>query len=68
MQNNVVEKLGVTKEARGCPRSAMVKAIVCGIVVSEFELHSLSDKYPWEKYEPSFPPIYGLNSTTIVLL
>ncbi len=29
---------------------------------------SLSDKYPWERYEPPYPPSYGLNSTTIVLL
>ena len=31
-------------------------------------LHSLSDKYPWERYEPPYPPSYGLNSTTTVLL
>ena len=31
-------------------------------------LHSLSNKYPWEKYESPYPPIYGLNSTTTVLL
>ena len=29
---------------------------------------SLSDKYPQEKYEPPYPPSYGLNSTTTVLL
>ena len=29
---------------------------------------SLSDKYPWERYEPPYPPSYGLNSTTAVLL
>ena len=29
---------------------------------------SLSDKYPWERYEPPYPPSYGLNSTTTVLL
>ena len=23
---------------------------------------------PWERYEPLYPPIYGLNSTTTVLL
>ena len=28
---------------------------------------SLSVKYPWERYEPSYPPSYGLNSTTTVL-
>ena len=26
--------------------------------------HSFSDKYPWERHEPSFPPSYGLNNTT----
>ena len=31
-------------------------------------LRSLSGKYPWEKYEPPYPPSYGLNSTTTVLL
>ena len=42
----------------------MVKTMDCGIVVSEFEppvvlLRSLSDKYPWEKYEPLFLPAMG---------
>ena len=31
-------------------------------------LPSLSGKHPWERYEPSNPPSYGLNSTTTVLL
>ena len=31
-------------------------------------LRSLSGKYPWESYEPPYPPSYGLNSTTTVLL
>ena len=31
-------------------------------------LRSLSDKYPWERYEHPYPPSYGLNSTTTVLL
>ena len=31
-------------------------------------LQSLSDKYPWERYEPPYPPSYGLNSTTTALL
>ena len=51
----------------------MVKAMDCGIVVREFVLQyallrSLSGKYPWERYEPPYPPSYGLNSTTTVLL
>ena len=31
-------------------------------------LRSLLGKYPWERYEPPYPPSYGLNSTTTVLL
>ena len=31
-------------------------------------LRSLSDKYHGERYEPSYPPSYGINSTTTVLL
>ena len=31
-------------------------------------LRSLSGKYPWERYETPYPPSYGLNSTTTVLL
>ena len=31
-------------------------------------LCSLSGKYPWERYEPPYPPSYGLNSITTVLL
>ena len=42
------------------------------IVYSELHtvalLRSLSGKYPWERYEPPYPPSYGLNSTTTVLL
>ena len=57
----------------GCPRGVMVKAMDCGIVVSEFVFQScyyvhFRAKYPWERYEPPYPPSYGLNSTTTVLL
>ena len=31
-------------------------------------LRSLLGKYPWERYEPPYPPSYGLNSTTTILL
>ena len=56
-----------------CPHGVMVKALDWGIVVSEFVfqsqlLHSLSGKYPWERYEPPYPSSYGLNRTTTVLL
>ena len=30
-------------------------------------LCSLLGKYPWERYEPPYPPSYGLNSTSTVL-
>ena len=30
-------------------------------------LCSLSGKYPWERYEPPYPPSYGLNSITTIL-
>ena len=58
---------------RGCTRGVMVKAMDCGIVVTRVRtpvalLRLLSDKYPWERYEPPYPPSYGLNSTTTVLL
>ena len=56
-----------------CPRGVMVKAIDCRIVRKRVRtpvalLRSLSDKYPWERYEPPYPPSYGLNSTTTILL
>ncbi len=50
----------------GCPHGVMVKAMACGIVVREFVLQSRY--YPWERYEPPYPPSYGLNSGTTVLL
>ena len=31
-------------------------------------LYSLSDKYSWKKYEPLYPPNYGLNNITAILL
>ena len=31
-------------------------------------LYSLSSKYPWERYESPYPPSYGLNSSTTILL
>ena len=47
----------------------MVKAVDCRIVVRRVWtpvtlLRSLSNKYPWERYEPLYPFIYGLNSAT----
>ena len=61
------------KITRGCPHGVMVKATDCGIVVSEFVLpvallRSLSRIYPWGRYEPPYPPRYGLNNTASVLI
>ena len=58
---------------RGCPRGVMVKALDCVIVVSEFVLQShyyvhFRANTLGERYEPPYPPSYGLNSTTTVLL
>ena len=44
-----------------CNRSMRVQTLVA-------LLRSLSGKYHWERYEPTYPPCYGLNSTTNVLL
>ena len=58
---------------KGYPHGVMVKAMDHGIVVSKFVLQlqllcSLLGKYPWERYEHPYPPSYGLNSTTTVLV
>ena len=56
----------------GCPRGVIVKAMDCEIVESEFVLQSCYNVHfranTIEKYEPPYPPSYGLNSTTTVLL
>ena len=57
----------------GCPRGVMVKAMDCGIVVSEFVLQSryyvhFRANTLGKGIEPPYPPSYGLDSTTIVLL
>ena len=59
--------------SRGCPCGVMVKAMDCGIVVREFVpqsryyIHFRANTLG-ERYEPPYPPSYGLNSTTTVLL
>ena len=50
------------------PRGVMVKAMDCRIVVREFVLQSRYDGYFRARYEPPYPPSYGLNSNTTVLL
>ena len=54
-------------------RGVMVKSMDCGIVVSEFVLQSryyvhFRANTLGESYEPPYPPSYGLNNTTTVLL
>ena len=58
---------------RGCPRGVMVKAMDCGIVVSEIVLQSryyvhFRANTLGKSMNPPYPPSYGLNSTTTVLL
>ena len=59
-------RLRFNKAMWGCPRRVMVKALDYGIVVREFVLQS--HYYVHFRYEPPYPPSYGLNSTTAVLL
>ena len=58
---------------RGCPPGVMMKAMDSRIVGSKFELQSCYyDHFRTntfgERYEPPYPPSYGLNSITAVLL
>ena len=60
-------------KCRGCPRGVIVKAMDCGIVVREFVLQSryyvhFRANTLGKGMKPLYPPIYGLNSTTTVLL
>ena len=38
--------------------------VVHGLRLNTEILHSLSDKHPWERYEPPYSPSYRLNSIT----
>ena len=58
---------------RGCPCGVMVKSVGLRnrrmqVRTAVVLLCSLSGKYPWERYKPAYPPSYGSNSTTTVLL
>ena len=59
----------VTFMFRGWVPCVMAKVLDFDLVVCDFELpvvlsRSLSDKYPWERYEPPYSsPIYELNDT-----
>ena len=58
---------------RECPCGVMVKVMDCRIVVSKFELQScyyihFQTNTLGKGMNPPYPPSYGLNSTTSVLL
>ena len=55
---------------RRCPRGVMINAVDCGIVVSEFELQSRYYVHfrTSKGMKPPYPPSYGLNSITTILL
>ena len=58
---------------RWCHSAILVNALDCGIVVSKFKLQSCYYVHFWANtpgkgMKPSYPPSYGLNSTTTVLL
>ena len=62
-----------TKQSEGCPRGVMVKAMGYWIVVSEFVLQSryyvhFRANTVGKCMNPPYPPSYGLNSATTVLL
>ena len=57
----------------GCPRGVMVKVMDCRIVVREFVLQSRYYVPFWANtlgkgMNPPYPPSYGLNSTTTILI
>ncbi len=41
--------------------------MICKHIMGVSSLRSLSGKYPWERYERTYHPGYGLNITTTVL-
>ena len=61
------------EKSQGCPRGVMVKAMDCGIVVSEFVLQSryfvhFQANTLGKSIEPLYSPSHGLNITITVLL
>ena len=57
----------------GCPRGVMVKAMDCGILAREFVLQlcyyvHFQANTLGKGMNPLYPPSYGLNSITTVLL
>ena len=68
-----VQKIILLLKYWGCHRGVMVKAMDCGIVVSEFVFQScyyvhFRANTLGKSMNPTYPPTYGLNSTTTVLL
>ena len=70
--NDIIDKTSLV--IKGCPpRGVMVKAMDCGIVVSEsvfqsrYYVHFRASTLG-KGMNPPYPPSYGLNSTTTVLL
>ncbi len=64
---------GVKGKEKECPGGVMVKALDCGIVVSEFILQlpynvQFRANTLGKGMNPLIPRSYGLNSTTTVLL
>ena len=60
------------KIAGECPRGVMAKSdglrnCSTRVHTPVMLLRSLSGKYFWERYEPPYPPSYGLNSAATVL-
>ena len=65
--------MSLSLSLRGCPHGVMVKALACGIIVSKFKLQLLyyvnfRTNTVGKGMNPPYPPSYGLNSTTTVLL
>ena len=70
---SIIDDKKTRRTKRGCPRGVMVKAMDCGnrrtrVRTSVALLRSFSGKYAWERYEVLYPPSYGLNNATTVLL
>ena len=67
-------ELGIPQKRKGgCPRGVVVKVMDNGIVIGEFifqlsyYIHFLANTLG-KGMKPPYPPSYGLNSTTIVVL
>ena len=72
METYVLVKKCLQMGEGGCPHGVMVKALDCGIVVSEFKFQSryyvhFQTNTLGKAINLPYPPSYGLNSTTTVL-